>query len=622
MIGIRLEDGSEFLQTEPDTKISIRLENPIFGDAEALSPGSYSLPFDLPGADRSPHNSRLLKHPDVIGNAESYKIQKATLFFDGVPFKFGNLRAKGYKADSQSISAYFTFGLSSLSADLKAARLRDVIQEAVTISQSPVEKKVYIKPKGSGDRTIQINGQAYTGDAVEDFPMMINAYYNDNMVLDGDIWLPRASLVLVGGPTPNGITTTYASIQMARTITSPITGLPTLQFSGDPHIELNVVGNYDEWEIEADLANYYDGFRSYFDQFVGLTPPDNVRWTLLFNSDLHNGELLKHQDVINAFDENGIMVNDPNYSQLSPTATTYEPRNYNSIQPFLRLKYLLDKIAEAFGFEWEGDFYEDPDTDKRIIDNSVALDLPMPLVGEKKFIFWRRSFDLAELVEDISVVEFLQRLQARYNLAVYFNEATQKVRICYREEIVKSNAAKDITQFSSPTASIDDQRVEGYQLIVAKDSDDAFSNDETVTIGTPEEDIPIPMGRPHLMRTAIVAGKAVTGPWVSRPINEKFTMRIFRDGGLVDVGTYKYASANFNFEGLIDLYVQKYKYWLLAQRNRLSVTISSSFGLRHVMEIDWELKIRFDRSLYLIKSINLELTNWNVRARSVELYTV
>lgn len=621
MIGIKLEDVSEFLQTEPDTTISLRLENPIFGDAEKLSPGSFSLPFDIPGGDRSPDNSRLLKNPDVIGNAEAYQLQKATLYWDGVPFKSGNLKPKGYDADSQSISTYFTFGLRTISADLKAARLRDVLKETVTISLAGVEKKVYIKPKGAGDRTITINGQPYTADNVADFPSLINAYYDDNMILDGELWLPRATLVLVGGPTPNGITTTYVTIQMARTVTDAITHLPTIQFSTDPHIDLNVVGNFDEWEIEGDLDDYYDDFKTYFDSFVGVPPNDKIRWPLLFNSDLHKGETLKHQDVINAYDATGIQTNEPNFGQLNPSAGEYVPRNYNSIQPFLMLKYVLDKIATTFGFVWEGDFYDDPVTAKRLIENTVPLDLPMLFVGEKKFIFWRRSFDLAELVEDISVIEFLQRLQARYNLAVYLNEATQKVRICYREAIAKLHEALEITPLASPKVSVDDQRVEGYQVVISKDQDDAFSLDETVTVGTPEKKIPIPMGRPHRTRTDVVNGKTVSGPWVSKPMSEKFTMRIFTYEGVVDVGTYKYASAGFADEGLITLHDQKHKYWLLAQKNRLAVTISTNFALRHLLDIDWEQKVRFDRSLFYFKSIDVELSNWSTKVKSVELYT-
>lgn len=623
MIGIKLEDENEFLETEPDTVISIRLENPIFGDAEKLSPGSYSLPFNLPGGDRSPKNSQLLKNPDVIENAESYQIQKATLFWDGVPFRSGNLKPKRYA--NNSISSYFTFGLNALSADLKTAKLRDIIAETFIISSANIQKAVYIKPIGAGDRTITINGQAYTDDSISGIGVLINDYFTDNIILDGDLWLPRATLVAAGPNTPNGITPTYVTIQMARMVTDDITHLPTLQFSTDPHIELNVIGDYDQWEIEGDLKTYYADFDAFFATYVTSPEPnDKVRFPLHFNADMHDGEILKPVDVVNAYDTTGIRKNEPNFGQLIATEDGFVPRNYNSIQPFVLLKHVLDTIATAFGFEWEGDFYEDPDFATILLDNSVGLDIPMPFVGEQKFIFWRRSFDMAELVEDITVIDLLKKIQARYNLAVYFNDVTGKVRICYREPLAKSYTHEDITMMSSPVNGIDDNRVEGYSLIIPKDPDDDFSIEERIDIGTPEETITIEVGKMQRTKTAVIDGKSVTGPWVSRPISDKFATRVFHYIGIVDTGTYKYAGADITNgqDTLPTLYDLRHKYWLLAQRNRLAISVAVNFELRHLMEMDWELKRRFDRSNFFIKAIDFEMSNWRVRATNVELYTV
>ena len=141
MIGIQLDGDREFLDLYPDTSIRLRLENPLLSGAEKLSPGSFSLPFDLPTGDDSPRNSSKLKNPNVIENNESFVLQKANLFFDGVPFKRGNLKAQ--IGTDKNASSYFTFGLNTISPGFKNAKLRDVVNEEIAISTRPIIKRMF-----------------------------------------------------------------------------------------------------------------------------------------------------------------------------------------------------------------------------------------------------------------------------------------------------------------------------------------------------------------------------------------------------------------------------------------------------------------------------------------------
>jgi hypothetical protein len=135
MIGIQLEGDNEFLKTNRDTSISMRLENPIFFTADKISPGSYSLPFDLPN-----ENFEKLKNPQVIENSEDFIVERAALFFDGQPLKRGNINASTI---TDKISTFFTFGLSTISDEFKTAKLRDVVSDIITISSAPVVRKVH-----------------------------------------------------------------------------------------------------------------------------------------------------------------------------------------------------------------------------------------------------------------------------------------------------------------------------------------------------------------------------------------------------------------------------------------------------------------------------------------------
>src|SRR5688500_1536345 len=101
MIGIKLLNQEVFLGTLPDTTIDLTLKNPLLGDAQVLSPGSYSLPFDLPSGDSSPKNAQAFNHPDVMENSSPYQLQKADLYVDEVLFKSGNLKIASIEGPSR-----------------------------------------------------------------------------------------------------------------------------------------------------------------------------------------------------------------------------------------------------------------------------------------------------------------------------------------------------------------------------------------------------------------------------------------------------------------------------------------------------------------------------------------
>lgn len=619
MIGIKLDGEEEFLETKPDTSISIRLENPIFGDAEKLSPGSYSFPFDLPGGEQSPGNAQKLKNPDIIENNEAYQLQEATLFFEGVPFKKGNIRSSVSK--KPNISSYFTFGLNSIHPSFKKARMQDVMNESLFISNTSITKHVFVKKNTGASVALTVNDLTFTDDDIAGIGFLINDYFSNNIGVDEDVWLPYSQLISTGN-TPLGMTPLYIQIRMARRITSG--GLPIIQYSTDPHINLSVNGDKSEFTIEGYIEDYYDDFDTWLSQYVGGNYPDEkIRFPVTFNASPHDDNL-KENEIINAFNSSGIIKNDPNWGLIN--ASSFQPKNYNSIQPYVLLKYVLSKIASAFSFEWEGDFYDDSEVENILIDNSVLLDLPMKFVGEKSFLFWRRNFNLNELVPDISVVDFLKMLQNRYNLAVYYNEATNRVRISKRENIIKSAMFDDITFMSSPVQAIEDGRIEGLLLVVPAEDSDLFSLEETLAIGeNSEEELEITCGRIHQTGATIIENNLIQGPRVSRKSGTKFGLRVFHYAGLIDAGSFSYAVATISGPGfneiLPGLYGTFYKYWLRSSLNRRIIKINVGYKLRHLLLYDWELKRRFDRSNFIVKSISVKMTNRRLSISDVELYT-
>lgn len=616
MIGIKLTGDTEYLDVAPDTSIEIHLENPLLGDADRLSPGSFSIPFALPGGNASPKNAARLNNPDVIAALEAYQVQQATLLVNDVPYKAGTLRAKS-SAGSNRIETNFFFGLNAISEKFKTARLRDVLSELIVIDSADRLKEIYVKYiPGSGDRTITVNGKSYTASSWATIASAINADAEES--IDTGQWVAYATSV-TSGTTPSGHAQPFIKIKLVRVTT--VLSAPFFTDATDPLLPLTVTVAdddlddfiFDSWDLDA----YYDAFDTFLNGYLtGSYPTDKLRFPTLFNANLH-GEVLKTSEGINLVNAGGLLRNVPG-NKLGE----------NSIQPFLRLAWVLDKIADYFGFTLEGDFYTS--IGERLLDNSVTLDQPEVYLYNNKFIWWRRSFNLNELVPDITVVDFLKAICGRYNAGIYYNEVTGKVRMQLREPIAKSYDYESIDALSSPIQGNEDLRTTGYTVRIAAEESDALSVTESITVGEAQEPIDLACGRLH-GSGYIVSGGYTQGVRVSRLNNAKFGLRIFYYTGIIDNGVNEYPQAlisgsdsellydNILIPGLHSLF---HKYWLLFERNRMVVRLQVNWPLRLLLNFDWELKRRYDGLHYLVKSYKVRITSNAVSVGDVELLTM
>jgi hypothetical protein len=629
-IGIQLDGDHEFLETEPGTTISMRLENPLFGDAEKLSPGSYSYPFSIPGGKRSPSNAAKLKNPDVIENTESYQIQKARLFFNGVPLKDGNLKAN--EVGDEKISAYFTFGINSLSPFFKHGTLRTWINHIFTISSANIVKKIYFTKLSGGSIAVIANGKEYIqadGPAKwTDLKVQMEIDGQNETMDQNDKWWPVITNISASGSTPSGlITGGYVTINLRQYYHDEF---DVIQYRDcqDPLQELSIkvdASVADDYVAEADLGNYYNDFATFLSSYKTVIPTSEIiRFPTVFNAKLH-ADVTKESEAINLWDSDGFVLNDPNYGIENDSPWTV--KNYTSLQPFVRLRWVLDRIALLLGgVELEGDFITDPHTDDLLIDNSVSLDVPQGFIGENKFIFWRRSFSANELLPDMSIVEFLKALQSRYNIAIYYNEATKKVKMSYREPIAKNIIYDDITSITSPMKPAKDERYTGYTVRCPKEKYDDFSSEEYVIEGDSEKEFKVNCGRLFQSKSIFHDGALMEGPYKSQPHNAEYAFRMFHYAGIVDNGEFDYPKATIHGssrnEELDDIHDAYWKYWLFYDKNRLVVPVNINYPLRKLLAFDWELKRRYNRNNYLIKSLDVKLTNRGMEVTAAELYTM
>ena len=606
MIGVNI--NGTFADLAEDTSVQVELFNPIFNDGDVIK-GSSSMPFNVPGGNKSELNSRLLKNPDVIENVESSNSIDSTLFFSGIPWKRGILRTKGF--DKNTIQANYIFGLATVAEDFKTVKLRDIVTGVQTIHTNQLTKGFYIKNNVAfgGGLKIKINGKEITATSLADLRFKINQNEQENKV---------TALDIVSGTTPGG-----AAAPACYVFVNTMLG-------GDDHDPTWPISVAAIEDTETEKAKWYIeplSMTSYNSAITNFANPANtvLKFPLLFNDKLFgDAPNPKPNNIINGWNSTGYLLN-------TISNGSFLVNNRTSFQCFIKLRYVLDVIEAAFGVEFEGDWITDADTANMLIDNSACLDVSVPYIGNTNFIFIKRSFSLSELVPDITVVAFLKALQNRYNLAMYQNEYNGKIVLRKREPIAKQTTYTDITALSSPVLSIEDQRLTGIRLSAKIDENDSKALTDEYVTGEVEEEIKTDIsGLGAESTTGQVDGETgtVMGPSISRKAGEKFGFRIFYSKGSVNNGTFTYQGASINatayderFSGANGLYEKNWKAWLAKRISRRVVNLEVSFPFRTIRSIEYDLKHRFDRKNFLIYSISVQLSMDGIKVSKVKLYT-
>lgn len=620
MIGVKV-DG-ERLDTYQDTKVSLELVSPIFSE-DALSPGSISYPFDIPAGDESPKNNDLLGVPDVIENAGGSRKVDAVLEVDEVPYKQGKLVIRGY--DRNRASANLNFGVRArLGEDFKNKKLGDVLDEAIQIwspfSHSPAwYKEIYLKPGAAAPSPLKltVNGREYTNATLSGLATDISS----------DTTEPRATATYVAaGTTHQGMTGPYIVIKPYTGDQSPLTPL-SVNFEGNGVDTASfrwLVHGYDPTEYNA---VYQDFFTDNFDDtrfgfpYVKNDNPYGEPISSIYFTEYYEGfgsfaGGTKITNDMNRANAGVLIMNDPNWGYNNNR--NFVVKNTNSLQPFIRVRHVLNKIKTHFGFEYEGDFVSKPELDEAFFWNTAPLDVAMDYIGSKKFVFYRSGFNLKELVpETMTVRDFFQALKSRYNLMLEMNEANGNLVIKMLEPIARNIFNEDITQYCGAIAKQEDLRVTGFRMVCEKQPNNDLAILNQLEVDTPEKEVKILL-------------KAFTEPIrASQKSGSKFDLQIFYMRTPSNGGTGS-GSANpltgawiETLAGEDGIYETFWKYWLYFEGRRRSVTLPVAWPFRKIQNFDFSLKVRLDRNNYMVKKINVEIGGGqDVSVSSVELYTM
>lgn len=583
--------GKGFLQMPENASIGLKLNNPVFADNNFI-PGDYSFPFDISGGDFNGHNAWLLAHPDIPENATGiYEIPDVKLYIDQNLYRTGTLIIN--KASSGKYSINFRFGFKNIRSDFGSFKIRDLIDEEIVITTETYNKQVVIDYDGQTLSTYKliVNGTTFEAASMTALATAINndpdlsATYFDT----GDHWGITENRILISPQTGSDDPATEFTVKFEAETNSwqwHITGNPQTAFLADYEIFLDTYRS----AVNPYLFFPYMAHANYFNN-AGLT----------------------------------IGLNRLNYSNeyIFPSGTIYTGSIY---QPYVSLKYIFESITNEFGIVFEGDFFTDLFFDKMLFYNAALMAYLEPYIEEKNYMFYRSSFNVRELVPDISISDLLKGLQAKWNLDIIFNKEGNKITVNYRKQIANSTTYVDYTAISSPVGELDfTQYVTGYKLITATEPNDSLDSDDSYTLGTPGDSDKI-MSSIGSIKQNITSGPFL-GPYVRQEAGTNFIPRIFFYVGEVTNVGITYQQANYkglevNFAGVTGLGETSWKEWLHLIKGRMTALFTINLEFRHINSIDWEQKVMIDGSAYLIKSIDVKIAAKGIEPAKVELYKI
>ncbi len=668
MIGIADENGN-LLDTFPDTSIELRMNNPIFADEEII-PGSFTLPFEIPGGDLSENNAHLLEHPDVPerrGGKLTFK--NRTILYDGCPFKKGDLVIN--PVDSRRYTANFFIGLRSLGNKLKNMRLRELMNEEIVMTEETYSKRAYIKPSakywtstleftpsGGKDGAYciyednegvrlwrtkvvgNINNEPPTNSSFDEndywenepFKLKVNGEDYEEIYLDD----------LAGAINSNGtnlVTASYVasgSSPLGHIVNRYIDMYPTLDpeaFETDFHVEASDDSEAARamWHVEAaDITAYQDAISDFVEQYrVGPPVDDKLRFHTIYNDGLYEDykkesavhTKTKQLPLCNLMQSSELVGNDPN-AMWNGQGGPFLVRNYNSLLPQVMIQYIFERITEEFGVGFIGDFFDETWYSELCLVHSNVCEHKQHYIGYREFLFFKPSFNIADLVPDWTIEEFLKQLQRKLNLMVYYNDLSNQIVIKSRKPMMLATDYEDITHLSSPYGAIDDVSYTGVRLKSPKDPEDLLAQEDVLDIGDVENEISSDVSGLELTGTVrltplngLGAGSLTNVPRMRVPEFKELPLRLMFESTIIHSGLL------LKFPGEDGIYEERYKQYVRFLMNRKEVQFNIAFEFRHLMNLDFEKKYMIDRVKYFIKSVQVRLTQRGVGVARVAMYT-
>ena len=207
--------------------------------------------------------------------------------------------------------------------------------------------------------------------------------------------------------------------------------------------------------------------------------------------------------------------------------------------PYFKLKYLLQKAVECMGFQLDGDWLKDPESDEIFVYTQI---------NSKTLL----NGSFTYMPQDLTVHDFFVRIKERFGISCNFDMITGKVIVVTPKLALDTSQVQDISDYVTSIEEISVPEPKGYSILLKPDegdelfldpraeNEDTYAPTNRLIIGDQEK--PIEMESSTLkvksfQTYSMPATKQLLYPHTNR--HKPFPLRFLRYKGLKDIGAGK-----------------------------------------------------------------------------------
>lgn len=407
------------LSLTPGTRLSLTWTNPIF-DQEGVARG-YSFPFTVPA---DPGNLLELGFRNRLDVRQGNIKEEAKLALGGVQVDKGVVQVTG--ASANNLELVFKNIPRDILDQMDDIRINELL-DTIPIPYTGAVEWIINFPTGKGFYQIQIDDHFYQDSRdilletiVQEMQLAINADYPSFA-----FWTPFE---------PHQI---KLNIGLYPNVNIPFQ---------------SIVGI----ELDSSSTISQDKHQSFQDFITGLvsTPREDVFFPVVYAPNFYGSQNPAFQNYLNYYHGGGFIDN---------TGMTEKAWEHTWV-PFIRIPYILNKIAEALGYDgWGGDTWELQDFQELGLYTGYALDelvLDDFGFGPRWYNRYLQQIKLNDLVPDVTAREFLGYL----GFMNFYIDIDGKTLLLKNRVSPLRQPPIDWTRLSDPEYSIALADKEGFQL--------------------------------------------------------------------------------------------------------------------------------------------------------------
>lgn len=650
------------------TRLKVKINNPAFDDK--LQTGSYILPFSLPD---TPNNRLALDFVNVPSRRGALnKSYLCDLWVGGLYFASGLLYINGYRNDEFSCDFSLDTGLFSKAIGDLSLRAQELDHDSITFERNvPYTYGYRHFFQGSPNEfdsssidmrmTLVLMDATYTN-VITGFDSDIDTYYSETK--SGTEVVRKAEWLRLFADKINK----YNKEAIANQVPLSVAHSAEYHFAvegiadGAGYYYFAVMIEY----ISAGVLEYYP-LQHTTKNILGIPFPfeyTDFVFPRIENKDFYESSnpvdfaTFKFKNSVfggvlnNTITKNNIS-NFPQYvlrhNVLPASYNTDEEltrlygSSFEAIVPMLKVGYIFRKIAQFTNYFFEGDFLNDSELQKLIVCNTYALD-KISTSGDGTNVY-DEQMNFVNHLPDVTIRHFMLHLSALFNFFYTFDFRQNTSKLTFRQDLLDAAIVdwteKFLREFDSPVT--EPKNIElGYSSSALPSGSENFftpvrigtfqnTDDKDFEAGTLPYRINELVGYPlpEIFTYDLQVGNSPFPVFNVGTENDYPLQFLFWRGEGQGVRNLACAYANnlpLNFNGANKyslewggakgLAEKWHKRWIEFLQNSQATKRKAWLTLNDLLTLDLNKRYAIDYQLYLIKSLDIEISNGDVTLKS------